>query len=113
MFILMYFANSTLQWNFETKFVGVWFNIIQTSLWCTICQVLLDEDSHKIHLNEHQLVCLLAVADPGFPVGGTPTHWGGTNLQRIHFLVKTYVKMKEIDPVGGVHWRRPPGSANG
>ena len=26
---------------------------------------------------------------------------GGANLRRIHFWVKTYVKMKEIDPVGG------------
>ena len=23
---------------------------------------------------------LSAVADPGFPVGGTPTHWGGANF---------------------------------
>ena len=37
-----------------------------------------------------------AVADPGFPVGG-----GGANLRCVHFLVKTYVKTKEIDPVGG------------
>ena len=36
-----------------------------------------------------------AVADPGFPVGG------GANLRRVHFSVKTYVKTKEIDPVGG------------
>ena len=32
---------------------------------------------------------------------GVPTHWGGANLRRIHFSVKTYVKTKEIDPVGG------------
>ena len=44
------------------------------------------------------------MADPGFPVGGgMPTHWGGTNLRRVHFSVKTYVKTKEIDPVGGAH----------
>ena len=57
----------------------------------------------------------ITVADPGFPIGGAPTHWGGTNLQCIHFLAKTYVKMKEIDPVGGGgrRRRRPPGSANG
>ena len=41
------------------------------------------------------------MADPGFPVGGAPTHWGGANLRHAHFLVKMYVKMKEIDPVGG------------
>ena len=33
--------------------------------------------------------------------GGAPTHWGGTNLQRIYFSVKMYAKTKEIDPVGG------------
>ena len=46
-----------------------------------------------------------SVADPGFPVVGARTRWGGTNLQRIHFSAKTYVKtnakMKEIDPVAG------------
>ena len=46
---------------------------------------------------------LPAVADPGFPVGGggALTRWGGANLRCVHFLVKTYAKMKEIDPVGG------------
>ena len=42
-----------------------------------------------------------SVADPGFPIGGAPTHWGGANLRHGHFLVKMYAKMKEIDPVGG------------
>ena len=45
----------------------------------------------------------LPVADPGFPVGG-----GGTNLRCIHFLAKMYVKMKEIDPVGGGHMLAVP-----
>ena len=52
------------------------------------------------------------MADPGFPVGGAPTRWGGTNLRCVHFSVKTYAKTKEIDPVGGARRRRPPGSAN-
>ena len=52
-----------------------------------------------------------------FPLGGVPTRWGGANLQRVHFSVKTYVKMKEMDPVGGgrggaCQWC-PPGTANG
>ena len=56
---------------------------------------------------------IYSVADPGFPVGGVLTCWGGANLRRIHFLAKTYVKMKEIDPVGGGAPRYPPpGSAN-
>ena len=42
------------------------------------------------------------VADPGFPVGGGADPLvGGTNLQCIHFSAKMYVKMKEMDPVGG------------
>ena len=41
------------------------------------------------------------MADPGFPIGGVLTCWGGANLQRVHFSAKTYAKMKEIDPVGG------------
>ena len=32
---------------------------------------------------------------------GVLSHWGGTNLQHRHFLVKTYAKMKELDPIGG------------
>ena len=43
----------------------------------------------------------LTVADPGFPVGG------GANLRHVHFLAKTYAKMKEMDPVGGGRRRRP------
>ena len=42
-----------------------------------------------------------AVVDPGFPVGGHQPV-GGHDLRHTHFLVKTCVKMKELDPVGGV-----------
>ena len=42
------------------------------------------------------------------PVGG-----GGADLRHVHFLAKTYAKMKEIDPVGGRMLAAPPGSANG
>ena len=45
----------------------------------------------------------LSVVDPGFPIGGAPTHWGGANLQCVHFLVKMYMKTKEVDAVGGAH----------
>ena len=41
------------------------------------------------------------MADPGFPVGGGADSLGGADLQCIHFLAKTYAKMKEMDPVGG------------
>ena len=37
-----------------------------------------------------------SVADPGFPVGG-----GGADLPRGCFFTETYVKMKELGPVGG------------
>ena len=55
-------------------------------------------------LNDNQkgLNQLGAVADPGFPVGG-----GGADLQHVHFLAKTDVKTKEMDPVGGARRRRP------
>ena len=46
----------------------------------------------------------MPVADPGFPVGGG----GGADLQGIHFSVKTYVKTKEMDPVGGGGGGRTP-----
>ena len=55
----------------------------------------------------------LPVADPGFPVGGAPSRWGGADLRCGCFLAKTYAKTKELDPVGGVHaGGSPPGSAN-
>ena len=56
------------------------------------------------------------MADPGFPIGGALTHWGGANLRCVHFLAKMYAKTKEIDPVGGggacTDSAPPPGSAN-
>ena len=40
----------------------------------------------------------LPVADPGFPIGGVPSCWGGGHRLRCgHFLAKT----KELDRVGG------------
>ena len=47
-----------------------------------------------------------AVADPGFPVGGRAPVRGGVDLRRGHFLVKMYVKTKELGPIGG----RAPGT---
>ena len=40
--------------------------------------------------------------------GEALSRWGGTDLRCGCFLAKTYVKTKELDPVGGVHWWRPP-----
>ena len=50
------------------------------------------------------------VADARFPIGGG----GGADLRCGHFATKTYVKMKELDPVGGGGHASaaPPGSAN-
>ena len=40
------------------------------------------------------------------------THFGGgVGLQHGHFSVKMYMKMKELDPVGGVCTSMPPRSA--
>ena len=50
-----------------------------------------------------------AVADPGFPIGGAWTRWGGMDLRCRHFSVKMYAKMKELGPIGGgVRPARPP-----
>ena len=50
------------------------------------------------------------VADPGFPVGGgrRPVGGGGADLRRVHFSVKTYAKMKEMDPVLHHDWQNNP-----
>ena len=59
------------------------------------------------------IIPLYSVADPGFPVGGGCRPVGGdTDLRCVHFSAKTYVKMKEMDPVGGRTPAAPPGSAN-
>ena len=39
--------------------------------------------------------------DPGFPVGGVSTRFGAMDHRCGCFLVKIYVKMKELGPVGG------------
>ena len=50
------------------------------------------------------------MADPGFPVGGVDP-LGGVDLGHGHFLVKMYVKMKELGPVeGGRALGTPPRS---
>ena len=36
-----------------------------------------------------------------FHRGGIDPFWGGFGLQRGHFSVKMYAKMKELGPVGG------------
>ena len=48
------------------------------------------------------------VADPGFPVGGVCTRWGGMDLRCGYFLVKMYAKMKELGPIGGACARHAP-----
>ena len=42
----------------------------------------------------------LTVADRGFPVGGAPTSWGGTDSQGGYISKNLYVKMKESGPLG-------------
>ena len=44
----------------------------------------------------------VAVADPGFPVGGAdPLGGGGSDLRRWSFSAKMYAKTKELGTVGG------------
>ena len=49
------------------------------------------------------------MADPGFPVGGPWTSWGGGRglPRRVHFK-NLYVEMKESGPVGGRAPLDPP-----
>ena len=39
--------------------------------------------------------------DPGFPVGGGAPIRGGVDLRHGHFLLKMYVKTKELGLIGG------------
>ena len=49
-----------------------------------------------------------------FHRGGVDPFWGGGfGLQRGHYSVKMYAKMKELGPVGGRAPARPPRSAYG
>ena len=41
------------------------------------------------------------MSNPGFPIGAVTEPLGGANLRCGHFSGKTYVKTKELDPVGG------------
>ena len=43
-----------------------------------------------------------------FRTGGMDPFWGGFGLQRGHFSVKMYAKMKELGPVWGRAPARPP-----
>ena len=43
----------------------------------------------------------LAVADPGFPIGGVHPLGGAVDFRHGHFLVKMYAKTKELGPIGG------------
>ena len=41
------------------------------------------------------------MADPGFPVWGAPSCWGGADFRCRCFLPKTNANMKELDSVKG------------
>ena len=60
------------------------------------------------------ILAALGISTTVYSGGSRISRWGGANLQCVHFLVKTYVKTKEIDPVGGGgRAGGAPGSANG
>ena len=56
---------------------------------------------------------IYSVADPGFPVGGAPTLWGGgaSTPEAAKFLKICMSKRKNLDPWGGGAGGAP-GSAN-
>ena len=52
---------------------------------------------------------MIAVADPGFPVGGVDLVGGGVNSRGSYVSKILYVKTKESRPLGeGVRRARPP-----
>ena len=52
------------------------------------------------------MVLANAVADPGFPVGGAWTSWGGVDFRGSYISKILYAKTKESGPLGG----RAPGN---
>ena len=60
-----------------------------------------------IHPSDKEFI---AVVDPGFPVRGTDPFRGVTGLRHGRFLVKIYVKMKELGPVRVGGGGRAPGT---
>ena len=48
------------------------------------------------------------VADPGFPVGGAPTHWGGAPTSDMNTFQRKHVQKRKNWILLGA----PPGSAN-
>ena len=57
---------------------------------------------------------MYTVADPGFPVEGGAEPLGGLPTSNVGTFQQKHVKMKELDPVGGVRTpAAPPGFANG
>ena len=77
---------------------------------CSVGNNVSQNVSH--HGNFSFVLDVFAGADPGFPVEGAPSRWGGANLQHGHFLAKMYAKTKELDPIGGGAPAAPPRSAN-
>ena len=56
---------------------------------------------------------VVTVADPGFPVGGAWTSWGGVDPRDGYVSKILYVKMKESGPLGACAGHAPSRSANG
>ena len=50
---------------------------------------------------------LLAVADPGFPVGGRRPRRGGMDSRGGYVSNILHVETKESGPLGGVRWAHP------
>ena len=80
---------------FDTWVVLVLWSVLQTLI-----------QSQAIRWTKPNRHCISG-PDPGFSVGGRGPILGGFGLQRGHFSVKMYVKMKELGPVGGRAPARP------
>ena len=61
---------------------------------------------HLVNLLQNMHVHQWRIQD--FPLGGYWPIGGDTDLRRVHFSVKTYSKMKEMDPVGRRASAAPP-----
>ena len=96
------FCNQEMSITNESSYINLKTNIVLRKLrWLSLKANVFSKHPILIRKYENEYT-LLAVADPGFPIGG------GANLRRIHFSAKRMWKWKKLILLGGHAPRRPP-----